>query len=155
MLVLRPEQIALLAAGRPVSMANGGGSSSSSDTSTSNVDKRLVVDNGALGISADNSTITLTDSGAVKSAIELADKTGARSSEDFKALLNLGASLEAEALKVLDKNTELAKQVSSSIGSAYEVAQSTVSGARDQEKTLLIVGAVAVVVLIALSRRKG
>lgn len=130
----------------------GGSSKSSANSSqtTSNVDKRLVVDGGAIGISSDNGSVAVNvlDGGAIQAALALADNVDARSGEGLKVLAELGRQLFDESFKVLDKNTALAAEVSRSVGSAYEVAQSSVSGARDQQKILLIVGAVAVAFIV-------
>jgi hypothetical protein len=67
-----------------------GGSSKSESTSkntTITTDKRLVVDNGATGISADNSTVNYTslDGGAISSAFDFAMNTFAVTTDILKA----------------------------------------------------------------------
>lgn len=67
----------------------GGGSSSSSAASTThNIDKRLV-NSGGVGVSADNSNVTVNalDGGAVTSALDFAKSTNAANSGNYDKLL--------------------------------------------------------------------
>jgi hypothetical protein len=119
----------------------GGSSSSSSPTTTqtTNIDKRLVTDNGATAISADNSTITMTDNGAVKAALD-------SSTTNFSTLLDTVKVLGAGAVNSLQANVQLAKDLNSGTQSAYADAANQASG----NKTLLY-GGLAVLAMVGLS----
>lgn len=153
MKILRPDEIALLALGRPVVPANGGGDSSSSSssststtTNTQNIDKRQVVDAGSVGVSSDQSTVNVQvlDNGAIRDALAFASRAGDAASGGYSELLKVTSAIFNQAFAVIDKNAALAKELTSEVGTAYDVAQSSVSGARDQQKTLLIVGGIIV-----------
>lgn len=127
----------------------GGGDSSSSNSSssstsntTTNIDKRQVVSDAGLGVSSDSSTVnvTLTDRDSVAKALDFAQKQDALAANSYDNLIKLTAGLFAESFKVIDKNQALVSEVSGDVKTAYEVAQSSVSGQRDQQKTLLIGG---------------
>lgn len=158
----------------------GGGSSSNASTSSSttttsntqyttntqNIDKRLLAD-GGVGVSSDESTVNVSvlDQGAVQHAIDLVNSADTRQSADYQQFLALTKDAFGEVLKVVQKNQDFAAQIASgagslakdltaSLGSAYEIAQKTTddaytsaesvkSGVADQQKTLLIVGAIA------------
>lgn len=137
----------------PMALAFGGGdssSSSSTSTSTTQIDKRQVVGDAAVGVSSDQSTVnvTVTDRDAVGGALDFAGKS-------YQDLLALTRDTFEHAFAVVDKSNALAREMNagveeaykvaqSSTSKAYEVAQSTTSGARDQQKVLLIVAAGAV-----------
>lgn len=125
-------------------MGGKSSSSSSSSSSTQNVDRRVVADNQATAISSDASTIniTATDSGAVNAAIDLA-KTGTdAASQNYLALLGLTEGILVETSKVIDKNASAAAD-------AYTKAQSSVTGATDDRK-LLMIGALLVGGVVAV-----
>lgn len=122
-------------------------SSSSANQSTTNIDRRQVVDGGSVGI-AEAHTVNITDGGTVRAVLDLARGVDELQSQDYARFLDLTGDVFEGALQVLNKNTELAAATAQGVGDAYEVAQSTVSGARDQQKVLLIIGAVVLALVV-------
>lgn len=121
-------------------------SSSSTTNNTTNVDKRLVTDNGSTGISSDSSTFNIsnTDNGAVNAAL-------ASSSANFKTLMDTVKVLGAGAVNSLQANVALAKDLSGTAQNAYTDAAGQASGT----KTLMYaVLAVIVLVSLGLARKK-
>jgi len=116
-------------------------SSSSTVNNTTNVDKRLVTDNGSMGISSDSSTFNISslDGGSVKAAL-------AANSANFTTLMDTVKVLGGGAVNALAANVSLAKDLSSTTQAAYSDATGQATG----NKTLLY-GVMAVIGLIAVS----
>ena len=113
-MILRPEQIKLLALGLPATPANRSGGSSSSSTATNTTtnvtDRRFVNDGGGAGVSGDNNvtnsstTNVTTDLGAIAGALDLA-KTGIQTtSNDMNAAIGLAGQTFN---KVVDTNKSM------------------------------------------------
>lgn len=143
----------------------GGGSSSSSSNSqeTTNVDRRQVVGEGSVGVSSDSSTVNVSvlDSGAIDKAGAIASQAIAAVSagtvtqqQGFALLLDATSKAIGEVFKVIDKNTALVGQVTGGVADAYEVAQSSASGARDLQKLVLVAGGIIAVIAL-INRKKG
>jgi hypothetical protein len=127
-------------------------SKSSSSTAVHNVDKRLVVDGGSLGVSADHSTVSIntTDHGALGVAERIAGNA-----------FNLAASSNVQTYKSLEGVLGLAGQASRSsleaslgVREAFAKASDIAAG----NKTLIAAGlaVVGLGVLVALPlMRKG
>lgn len=126
-----------------------GGSSSSSaatTTATTNTDKRLVVDNAATGITADNSTVNITDQGALKVAGNLANNALIKGSDNLALLLETTQKLATSAMDAAKTNTSFAQTMATSTQSAYSDAASLASGNKN-----LVLAALAVVGLVGVS----
>ena len=133
--------------GRIYGGGGGGGSSASTTSSnTTNTDKRLVVDNGSMGISADNSTVTVTDQGAIKQAGAIATTALTTNSTNFTTLMDTAKVLAAGAADALKANVALAGQLSTTTQSAYADAAAQASGNKN-----LVYAGMAVLGLAAVS----
>lgn len=122
-----------------LSMCNGGGggsssSSSASTTETTNIDKRMVVDQG-IGISSDSSTVNVQslDAGIVNKALDTVAAADATSGEGFARLLNLAEGLFTKGGELVDKVSD----TSMAAVAAVSTAQNDAKGSIDQ-KTLVI-----------------
>jgi hypothetical protein len=135
----------------------GGGSSKSSsttNTTTTVQDKRLVVDGGAIGITADNSSVNVQslDAGIANKAIDA-------NAEGLTALLNSGSEGFERLLTVAEKLiTNSSDVVSKSQDAALAQIEAINARAADQEgsidnKTLTVL-AIAGAAALVLSRGK-
>ncbi len=110
-------------------------SSSSSNQTTTNVDKRLVGGEGSIGISGDNSSVTLVDAGAVSASFGFAR-------EALKNAIQVAASSATEtadtATAALDK-----------VKDAYSEAKA------GEQKVLVGVGVIVVGVIAVAALRGG
>lgn len=128
------------------SLGDRSSSSAQTSTATTNVDKRQVIDNGAMGITADNSTINMTDQGAVKAASQLADTALITNAGNFKTLLETAQVLSKGALDALKANTTMAQSLTTSTQSAYADAASQATGNKN-----LVYASLAVVAMVGFS----
>lgn len=124
----------------------GGSSSSSSATNTTNTDKRLVADNGSIGITADNANINMLDQGAIQLAAGIADNAINSNAAGFKVLLDTAQVLAKGSLDALTSNTKLAQSLATSTQSAYADASNQAQG----NKNLVYVG-MAIVGMVGFS----
>lgn len=120
----------------------GGGGSSTSTTNTQNIDKRQVTDNGATAISADHSTITMTDNGAVKAALD-------STSNNFAVMVDAVKVLGNGAVQAINSNTQLTRDLATSTASAYSDAASQASGNKN-----LVYAGMAVLAVVGLAMMK-
>lgn len=97
--------------------------SKSFSTSTTNVtDKRQVTEAGAVGVSADHSTVNMLDGGAVDRAFDFAEFSSGKFSDSFEKLLGMAGKtldLSGETAKFAEKAADAA---TSKIAEAYEGA---------------------------------
>lgn len=131
-------------------VCGGGGSSSSSTSSTTtNIDKRLALDTG-VGISSDQSTVTVNtlDAGIVTKALDTVGVADASNAQGFTSLLNLADKLFTGAGQAL-QTTQAATLAQ--VG-ALSTAQNDAKGSIDQ-KTMVII-AVAGVAAVAMLKGK-
>lgn len=131
----------------------GGGSRSSSAQS----DRRLTLNSGAVGVSGDGNTLTVTDGGTVARALDTVDRSNALQGEALDTLLNTQGQgfqrlLEA-ADSLFDRGQALIGQTQSAVADAYGQAQANKSGTIDNRT--LIVLAVAAGAAFVLTNRKG
>lgn len=110
-------------------------SKSSSSSTISNVDKRLVVDGGSIGISADNSTVTLTDQGAIAHAFDFAKSSNVQAfdlakSSNVQTAKGLAAvlGLASGALRLGDDSSKRSLDASREVKAAYDKAAEIASG---------------------------
>jgi len=129
-------------------MSGGGKSSSSSSTSTSNADNRGIADNGSLVVSGSSQAqVTMTDLGAVNSAIQFAQESGnaviQADSTNFGKLLDAGLAVLGQGQKNLDSS-------SSQLAAAYTDAK----GGNTNNQYIAMAGiAAAVAVAYSFSKR--
>lgn len=129
------------APGRPMCNGGGGGSSSSSSSSTTtSIDKRMVVDQG-IGITSDQSTVTVQalDGQIVSKALDTVAAADATAGEGFERLLGLAENLFSAGGKLVEKTSDTAM---AAVG-AVSTAQNDAKGAIDQ-KTLVILAVAGV-----------
>jgi len=138
-------------------MLGGGGSSSSNQTSTQQIDKRLVVDAG-IGISSDSSTVSVNalDGGAVKESLATAGEAiSALSSVSSLALtggaktvadvLGFASSVFSKSFDALDRSGKIIEGGGVLVAKAYDDAKGD-----GTQKTYIAVAALAVVAVVAV-----
>lgn len=131
----------------------GGGSSSSNQTSTFNIDKRLVVDSG-VGISADSSNVSVTalDGGAIQEAFEFAGRNLdlLKHADELQGqaslqLLELAHSVFNRSFDVITENAEIVKAAGATVATAYDNAKG-----EGDAKRLVAYGVIAAVAIVAV-----
>lgn len=133
-----------------------GGKSSSSSASTSNttnIDKRLVVDNGAIGISADSSNVNVNvlDGNAINQAFDFAGDAGIAAldfaNKSLSQMIALAVDRDkvttAAAQAVTDSAMQSINEIGTSSAAAVAAAKEETTGTAKSYQNLLIVGAVA------------
>jgi len=139
----------------PLYFGGGGGSSSSSAT-TNNTDKRLVV-SGGVGVSADNSNVTVQalDGGAIKGALDFATSANSANSDNYDKLLqgtgDAMARIFSMAKDTLRGGFDSLAQSQTQAQGMIDTAQS--KGTLDN-RTITILGISAAVVVGAFALRK-
>ena len=114
----------------------GSKSEQKSTTTTTNVDKRQVVDGGSVGLTLDGNgnSVQVLDGGAIDASFEFAG-------ESLEQMMDLaGRVLDAQ-----EKGTALAHQAASSVGEAYKTAQEISSGQR-----MLVAGGLIIAGIVAV-----
>lgn len=86
----------------------GGSSSSSSSSAQTNIDKRMVVDGGP-GISADSSSVIVTDAGQTANALALGYGSRLQDTQDIKELTQFGRGLMDVAGSVANNSLSFAE----------------------------------------------
>lgn len=133
----------------------GGGSSSSSTNQTFNTDKRLITGESSIGVSADNSivSITATDQGSIaeafgfgERALETVELNNATLGDGFSKLLETTENL-------FNTGEKLIGQTGDRIKDAYQMAQVEAKGAIDN-RTITVIAIAGAVALVALNARK-
>lgn len=144
----------------------GGGSSkssSSTSTATTNIDRRLAVDTGGVGVSTDNSTVNITmlDGGALEAAqsaidraFALIDAGDARQNESLDDLLK-------SASEVFMRGADIAETAMVQTKAAYDLlldrgeqAAARESGQLDQRTITVLSIAAAGVAMVAFSKKR-
>lgn len=92
-------------------------SSNEANTTTTNTDKRQVVDNQSVGVSSDSSTVTVyaTDDGAVKQAIDLTGGVAQGALDGYRALLAATVALASKQGDMQATNSSLANSLATPI----------------------------------------
>lgn len=126
---------------------SGSSSSSTSSTTTNNTDRRLVVDGSSAGVSANSSTVnvTQTDHGAISSAMQILSAGQDRTGDSFDRVVGLADTLLRGSLSVVQDSTGVVSQ-------AYETARNTQTGSIDQ-KTMIVLGIAGAVAVVAWSKK--
>lgn len=147
----------------------GGGGSSSSSTSTTNIDRRIAVGDGGIGVSGDSNSIVVSDQGAISEAFKFATTANATNGHGFSRLLDETAGMYGGALKFAsDSNSDfltaatkifndgqgLIGQTQKSVADAYTVAQTTKQGTIDN-KTMIVFAVAGVAALFAFNVKGG
>lgn len=112
------EELNPCAAGRRTYWKGGKSQSSNeANTTTTNTDKRQVVDNQSVGVSSDSSTVTVyaTDNGAVDKAIELTGGVAAGALDGYRALLAATVALASKQDGMQSANSDLASSLAKPI----------------------------------------
>lgn len=113
-------------------------SSSNSTTTTTNIDRRLVVAEGGIGLASDGATINVEtiDGGIVKAALDVVKTADATNGQGFEAILGLADKLLTGAGEIITKQQDVAvKQIDQ-----INTASNDVRGMIDQ-KTMIILAA--------------
>lgn len=123
------------------------GSYSSSSSSSTNIDKRQVVDAGAMGITADSSgssnlTISVLDAGAIDRAFDFAKFNAGEFTDSFEKLLTFAG----QAMNMTQDNAKVAELAADKVAQAYE-------GATGQK--IILYGVLALGALWLINRRRG
>lgn len=116
-------------------------SSSTTSSENNNYDQKVQVAEGATGISTSgNSSVTLTDQGAVGKAF------------DFAAMLATNAASEAAASSA--SNNQIAQSAMQSVQAAYKDTDAKLAaayeGAKTGEQKIMVAAALAVVAVVAI-----
>lgn len=175
-MILRPEQVRLMALGLPTTPANKSSSNASSTAATTNNVDRRTVNDGGISVSGDGNAVTAnlsyTDAGAIAGAFDFAKsntETTYKSTADAMGLakdglkLNLDqAKVNAEGLlagmgKLIDfarATTDTAKAVNETatqnVAKAYENVQEIGTGQK-----FLVAGGLVLAGIVAVSKIKG
>lgn len=128
----------------------GGGSSSASASTTYNTDKRIAVGDGGIGLSADNSQVSLsileTDGGAVDRALQTVDLSNAIAGEGYSKLIDASRDLFTQSQGLIG-------QTQKSVADAWGQAQSEAKGSIDN-RTITVLAVAGVAALFAFTRKK-
>jgi hypothetical protein len=134
---------------RPGKLHGGGGGKSTSSTqyTTTNVDRRLVVDSGSIGLSAESGTynIQVLDQGAVDKAIELVKSSDQNTRETASELLGFTKDIFTAGLTVLDKAGSQVEKQTELVSKAYDAARG-----EGTQKNLVAAAALAAVAIVAV-----
>lgn len=125
------------------------GSSSSSSAPTTNTDKRLVTGQNSIGISSDNSNVTLQmlDGGIVSKALETVQLSDVVTGQGFDRLLTAAESLFNQGQKMIG-------QTQSAVQDAYQQAQDNTKSTIDNRTVIVLgVAAAATVGIFALRKK--
>lgn len=122
-------------------------SASTSQSSTQNVDKRQVVDGGSVGVTADNSKITLnsssTDQGSVKAAFDFAKFADATNGDGFSKLLDTANNIFTSSLTAVSQSNQ-------TLSDAYKTAQTEQNAKATLDSRYLVAAGLAVVAIVGL-----
>ena len=111
----------------------GGGSSSASMSTTNNLDKRLVVGDSALGITSDNSTLTLNmlDAGAIKGALDTVNMSNSIAGDGYARLISAAENM-------FNTSQGLIGQTQKSVADAYSIATTDKAGTIDNRTIIVL-----------------
>lgn len=120
---------------------------SDSTTSTSNVDRRVVADAEAVGVSGDFNSIaiTKTDLGAIREAFGFAGNVQAGQERTALELIGIADRVFSDAFETIGQSAALVKQSGDNVAAAYSEARGA-----GTEKMVLTVAALAVVGVVAV-----
>lgn len=133
-MILRPQQIQLLAQGCPATPLNIGGNKSkaSNDNSVHSSTKMPVTDGGSVGVAADNSTVmvsqTSTDLGAIEKAFDFATNSRKGVSEDFEKVVNMAGESLNFAKETARMSSSAQSNATEQLSKAMSVVQENITG---------------------------
>jgi hypothetical protein len=124
----------------------GGGSSSASMSTTNNLDKRLVVGDSALGITSDNSTLTLNmlDAGAIKGALDTVNMSNSIAGDGYARLISAAENM-------FNTSQGLIGQTQKSVADAYSIATTDKAGTIDN-RTIIVLAVAGAAALFAFRK---
>jgi hypothetical protein len=124
----------------------GGGSSSASMATTNNLDKRLVVGDSALGITSDNSTLTLNmlDAGAIKGALDTVNMSNSIAGDGYARLISATENM-------FNTSQGLIGQTQKSVADAYSIATTDKAGTIDN-RTIIVLAVAGAAALFAFRK---
>lgn len=179
-MIRTPAQIKLMAMGMPHTPCNVGGESSSASTSnnttntttnTSYQDRRNVADGGSTVVSADQSSVFITnsDQGAIRAGVDIGNaaldaskaltQAGAHMLDSNIALTrDLNSSSNSLARDLFANTTSAVERASAQEQSALQVVQSLAAQPgklNDPNRAIVIVGISAVALAAVLMMKKG
>lgn len=161
MMIMRPQQVRLLAMGLPATPANKSSDNSSSSSTTNNYSDRRNAVQGGAALSGDNSsqttTIVSTDQGAVQAGIGVANTATTSMADVAKSTVTASGHLADVGLAMLQANTSLANSLTGGFsnatqavtGIASQLAQTQVAAANDNR--YLIAAGMAVVAIVGFA----
>lgn len=125
-----------------------GSRDSTNATTTNNTDKRLVTGESSIGISADDSSVTLNmlDGGIVNEALKTVQINDALGADGFNKLL-------AVAENLFNQGQNLIGQTQKSVADAYSQAQIDTKSTIDN-RTIVVLGVAAAAVGVFALRKK-
>lgn len=129
---------------RPGKLHGGGGgrTSSSSSADTSNIDRRVVADNGAIALSGDVSTIQVLDGGAIAGALDLVKASDQNTAKTVNDLLGFTKDIFTVGAKQIQQQSDL-------VAKAYDQARG-----EGTQKNLVVVATLAAVAFVAVKVMK-
>lgn len=173
-MILRPEQVRLMALGLPTTPANKSSSNESSTAATTNNVDRRTVNDGGISVSGDGNrvTATLTDQGAVAASFDFAKsstETTYKSTSDAIGLAKDGLKLNLDQAKVnadgllagMGKLIDFAKSTSDTAKAVNETATQNVAKAYENVQEIgtgqkfLVAGGLVLAGIVAVSKLKG
>lgn len=123
------------------------GSYSSSSSSSTNIDKRQVVDANAIGVTSDGSSsvqVNVLDAGAIDKAFAFALNNTEQLGDTFEKML----SFTEQAIDLTADNAKFAEMATKEVGAAYAAASENASGQK-----MILYGLLALGALYLLRRR--
>lgn len=133
-MILRPQQIQLLALGCPATPCNGGKSKSSvqNDNSTRTLNQTPVTDGGSVGVAAENSTVSVTqvatDLDAIEKAFDFATNSRKGVSEDFSKVVNMAGDSLSFAKETARLSSNAQANATDQLSKAIGVVQENITG---------------------------
>jgi hypothetical protein len=131
-------------------------------TSTENTDKRQVVSDQGIGVSADNSSVMVNvlDGGAIAGSLALARQTDLTSAANFRAALGFADETYDRASNVLDKSLSLVDKTGVALTNAFDKSNALVASAFSEakgeatQKNILTAVALVAVGVVAVTQLK-
>lgn len=160
-MILRPEQVRLLAHGMPATPANRSSSSDSSSSTTNNYEDRRNAVQGGVGVSGNDNTTSTTintlDAGAVKAGIDAATTAVTSMADVSKSTVNASSHLADVGLAMQQANNSLAQTLVQGTEStnqavtqiAADMAKTQVAAQNDNR--YLIAAGMAVVAIVGFA----
>lgn len=129
-------------------------SAQSTEYTTNNIDRRLVVGNEGVGLTADNSTVSITtsDPGTVARALDSVDVATSSVRGGYADMIGAAERLFKASS---DNATKLAGQTEQAVLDAYRNAEADKGGTIDNRTIIVLAVAGAAALAFVASRKKG